>query len=135
MNIKLQHHVSDIEGVGSMKVLRAIASGTKDPEALIDMPNVARFKAGRSELVSSLEGNYGPHFVTMPRMKSEEYDFFVGQMKKYETHMEALLKKIEESVIILKGTKNEADTDTDADTSTDTSKKKSVNTHAKINTG
>jgi transposase len=134
MNIKLQHHVSDIEGVGSMKVLRAIASGTKDPEVLIDMMNVARFKTDRSELVSSPEGNYRPHFVTMLRMKSEEYDFFVGQMKKYETHMEALLKKIEESVIILKGTKNEADTDTDtdaeadadaeADTSTETSQKK-----------
>jgi hypothetical protein len=33
-------------------------------------------------------------------MKLEEYDFFVGQMKKYEVCMEELFKRIKASVII-----------------------------------
>jgi pyruvate/oxaloacetate carboxyltransferase len=82
MNIKLQHHVSDIEGVGAMNVLRAIASGTQEAETLVSLMHAEHFKASREELVASLEGNYRPHFVAMLKMKLEEYDFFVSQMKK-----------------------------------------------------
>jgi transposase len=100
MNIKLQHYVSDIEGSGAMKVLRAIASGVQDAPTLVNLMHVERFKAGRENLEASLEGNYKPHLVTLLRMKLEEYDFFVSQMKKYEGCIEAVLQRIEASVIL-----------------------------------
>jgi hypothetical protein len=76
--------VSDIEGAGSMHVQRAIASGTADARKPVKRMHTERFKAGREEPEASPEGNYRPHFVTMLKMKLEEYDFFVAQMKKYE---------------------------------------------------
>ncbi|MDR1224235.1 MAG: hypothetical protein LBL07_15350 [Tannerella sp.] len=127
MNVKLQHIISDMEGAGAMKVLRAVASGTDDAQTLVEVMNAERFKAGREELVRSLEGNYKPHLITMLRMKLEEYDFFVSQMKKYETCIEAVLKKIEEAAILPREAGREPETKPEI--------KKSVNTRARINTG
>jgi transposase len=81
MNIRLQHQVNDIEGVGAMNVLRATALGTDDARKLVELMHTARFKAGREEPEASLEGNYRPHSVAMLKMKPEEYDFFVARMK------------------------------------------------------
>ena len=94
MNIKLQHWISDIEGVGGLKMIRAIASGVTDPEQLVNLIDVKRFKASREVLVSSLEGIYKEHFVTLLKMKLQEYDFFVSQMRHYEIFIEETLKKI-----------------------------------------
>jgi len=94
MNLKIQHLISDIEGVGGMKILRAIASGTHDAETLVDLININQFKASREDLVASLEGIYKTQFVNMLRMKLVEYDFFVSQMKNYEVFIEEVLKKI-----------------------------------------
>jgi hypothetical protein len=89
MNIRLQHPVSDIEGVVAMTVLRAIASATADARKPVKLVHTARFKAVREEPEVSPEGNYRLPSVTMLRMKPEEYDFFVARMKKYESCMGA----------------------------------------------
>jgi hypothetical protein len=94
MNIKFQHLISDIEGVGGMKLLRAIACGVSEPEELLAYIDVDRFKASREELLDSLNGIYKEQFVTLLQMKLEEYDFFVNQMKKYELLIEGVLKKM-----------------------------------------
>ncbi|GHT69188.1 IS110 family transposase [Bacteroidia bacterium] len=94
MNIKFQHLISDIEGVGGMKLLRAIACGISDPEELLSHIDVDKFKAGREELLDSLNGIYKEQFVTLLKMKLEEYDFFVNQMRKYELLIEGVLKKM-----------------------------------------
>ncbi|MDR0866144.1 MAG: IS110 family transposase [Candidatus Symbiothrix sp.] len=94
MNIKFQHLISDIEGAGGMKLLRAIACGITDPQELLSYINVDRFKAVREELLDSLNGIYKEQFVTLLQMKLEEYDFFVHRMKKYEVLIEGVLKKM-----------------------------------------
>jgi len=96
MNIKLQHLISDIECSGSMSVLRAIASGITDAEKLVDLMHAERFKAARKDLVASLNGMYKKDLVVLLKMKLQEYDFFVNQMKNYEIHIESTLKKISE---------------------------------------
>jgi hypothetical protein len=73
--------VSDIEGVGAMTVLRAITSGTDDARKPVERMHTERFKAVREEPEASPEGSYRPHSVTMLKMKPEEYDLFVSQMK------------------------------------------------------
>ena len=47
MNIKVQHLISDIEGVSGMHLLRAIANGKSDPEELISLINVKMLKASK----------------------------------------------------------------------------------------
>ena len=94
MNVKFQHLISDIEGVGGMNMIRAIASGVTDPEKLVNLIDVKRFKASREDLVSDLEGIYKEHYVNLLKMKLQEYDFFVSQMRHYETFIEETLKKI-----------------------------------------
>jgi transposase len=94
MNVKFQHLISDIEGVGGMKLLRAIASGVSDAEKLVGCLNLNLFKAKREELGASLEGVYEKQFVTLLKMKLEEYDFFVDRMKQYELLIDEALEKM-----------------------------------------
>jgi len=69
MNIKLHHLISDMEGVGGMKILRAIASGITGAEKLVGLLNIKRFKASREDPISSLEGIYRVQFINLLKMK------------------------------------------------------------------
>jgi transposase len=94
MNIKVQHQISDIEGVGGMKLLRAIASGISDPIELLSLLELKRFKATPDELFKSLQGIYKEQFVTLLKMKLKEYDFYKEQMLAYDGLIEKVLQKI-----------------------------------------
>jgi hypothetical protein len=94
MNIKFQHLISDIEGVGGMKLLRAIASGITDPEQLLSLLDLNRFKSSSGELLKSLQGIYKEQYVNLLQMKLKEYDFYKGQMLAYDKLIEGVLKKI-----------------------------------------
>jgi hypothetical protein len=76
MNVKIQTVISDIEGVGGMKVIRAIAGGETDSEKLVSHLNVTLFKASKEELSASLKGNYRPCLVNVLKEKLVEYDFW-----------------------------------------------------------
>jgi hypothetical protein len=94
MNIKFQHLISDIEGVGGMKLLRAIASGVSDPVRLLSLLDLKLFKASSEDLLKSLQGIYKEQFVNLLKMKLKEYDFYKEQMLAYDGLIEEVLKKI-----------------------------------------
>jgi hypothetical protein len=94
MNVKLPHFVSDIEGVNAMRVLRAIAAGNFDPEYLVSLIDLDRMKSDKATLLKSLEGDFRPYLINVFKEKLAEYDFYVSQMKKYETYMTVLLEEI-----------------------------------------
>jgi hypothetical protein len=94
MNIKVQHLISDIEGVGGMKLLRAIASGVSDPRELLSLMDLKRFKQSPRDLLESLQGIYREQFVTLLRMKLKEYVFYREQMLEYDHLIENKLKKL-----------------------------------------
>ncbi|MDR0613181.1 MAG: IS110 family transposase [Dysgonamonadaceae bacterium] len=94
MNVKLQHEISDIEGVGAMKIIRAICGGETDPEKLVSLLNLNLFKATKEDLVESLRGNYRTCLVNVLKEKLSEYDFFVSQMRKYEQYIITILEEI-----------------------------------------
>ena len=94
MNIKFQHLISDIEGAGGMKLLRAIASGVSDPVKLLDLLDLKLFKASPEDLLKSLQGIYKEQFVNLLKMKLKEYDFYKEQMLAYDGLIEGVLKKI-----------------------------------------
>lgn len=94
MNIKVQHLISDMEGVSGMKLLRAIAAGVHEPEVLLALINTTRLKATEEELLKSLRGIYKQQDVIILRHTLKAYDFFKAQMHSYEERIEAVLIKM-----------------------------------------
>lgn len=94
MNLKVQHLISDIEGVSGMKILRQIAAGIHDPEQILEMVDVHLLKAKRSELVKSLKGHYKPHYIQVLKHQLEMCDFVKQQMLVFETLIENVLKEL-----------------------------------------
>lgn len=94
MNIKVQHLISDIEGVSGMLLLRSIAEGIRDPEKLLSLINVSKLKAEKQDLLKSLKGVYKEQYIFILRNTLKSYDFFKEQMKSYELLIEAVLQKM-----------------------------------------
>ncbi len=94
MNIKVQHLISDIEGVSGMKLLGAIAKGVSDPQELLSLINVNKLKANKEDLLKSLQGAYKKQYIMILRNSLTAFDFFKEQMRKYETLIEDVLKVI-----------------------------------------
>ncbi len=94
MNIKMQHLITDIEGVAAMKMLRGIAAGIDDPEKLLSLIEVSTLKARPEDLARSLRGHYRSRFIRVLQQYLVSYDFFIEQMKQYEVYIEELLKKM-----------------------------------------
>jgi transposase len=94
MNVKLQHVISDIEGVTGMKIIRRIAQGKQEPEQLLEGIALNRLKSSSEELIKSLQGRYRVHYVTVLKNHLIAYDFYKAQMKQYEQLIEQVLQKI-----------------------------------------
>ncbi|MFI5140677.1 MAG: IS110 family transposase, partial [Sphingobacteriales bacterium] len=94
MNIKVQHLISDIEGVSGMRILRGIAEGITEPEELLSNINTSQLKASREELLKSLRGVYKRHYTVILKSSLKALNFFKLQMKDYELLIEEVLKKM-----------------------------------------
>lgn len=94
MNIKVQHLISDIEGVSGMLLLRSIAAGVSDPEKLLSLIDVTKLKAEKQDLLKSLKGVYKEQYLFILRNTLKSYDFFKEQMKSYELLIEGVLQKM-----------------------------------------
>jgi transposase len=94
MNVKVQHFISDIEGVGGMKLLRAMAGGETDSRQLLSLLDLERFKSSPEDLEDSLKGIYKECFINLLKLKLDEYDFLKSQMLQYEKYIETVLQKI-----------------------------------------
>lgn len=94
MNVKTQHLISDIEGVAGMKLLRSIASGITDPEALLSLIYSRQLKADKEDLLKSLKGIFKEQYLKILKNTLKAYDFFKAEMKEYEHHIEDVLKSL-----------------------------------------
>lgn len=94
MNIKVQHLISDIEGVSGMSLLRGIAEGITDAQELLSLIDVSKLKADKEDLVKSLKGIYKKQFVVILQHALKAYDFFKEQMVAYELLIEEVLKTL-----------------------------------------
>jgi transposase len=92
MNLKIQHLISDIEGVSAMKLLRGIARGINDATELLSLIDVTKLKADKEDLLKSLQGLYKKQYVVILQNSLKAFDFFKEQMKNYELLIEEVLK-------------------------------------------
>jgi transposase len=92
MNIKLQHIISDIEGVTGMSIIRRIADGVDNAEQLLESVDTNKLKATKEELIRSLEGRFKPYYITVLKHHLQIYDFNKSKMLEYENLIEEVLK-------------------------------------------
>lgn len=94
MNIKVQHLISDIEGVAGMKLIEAICKGITDPETLLGIIYTKSLKASPEELLSALTGDYQQQYINILTQTLKAYNSLVEQMVAYDTYIEEILKKM-----------------------------------------
>jgi hypothetical protein len=75
MNIKVQHVISDIEGVAGTKLLMGIASGITDPEKPLSLINTSKLKAMVAELLQSLKGLHKKQYTVVLQNQLESLTF------------------------------------------------------------
>ncbi len=91
MNVQLHHAVSDITGVTGMKIVRAIVSGTHDPDLLAQYRDV-RCKASTETLRNALTGTYRPEHLFALRHALELYDVLQSKVAECDGEIECLLR-------------------------------------------
>jgi hypothetical protein len=94
MNVKVQHVISDIEGVAGMQIIERIASGETSPEAILSGVNLKLLKSPKAALLQSLKGIFKPQYITVLKNHLVAYHFYKKQMLEYEKEIEASLLKL-----------------------------------------
>lgn len=93
MNLQLQHVVSDITGVTGLRIIRAIVSGTRDPDELASYRD-RRCKSSPQIIREALVGNYQREHVFALRQALELYDFYQAQVAQCDEEMESVLERL-----------------------------------------
>lgn len=99
-NIKLGSVVSEITGVSSMEMLRAIANGEDDP---VKLAGFARrtLKKKKDELELALHGYISPHQRMMLKTILTHIDFLSEQIDKLDQEIAQRVSSYQEDVVIL----------------------------------
>lgn len=91
MNVQLHNVISDITGKTGMQIIRDIARGATDPQALASYRD-PRCRASRDEIAASLTGNYRREHVFVLRQNLELYDSYQRQIKTCDGEIASLLE-------------------------------------------
>lgn len=84
MNIQLTNTITDITGTTGLAIIRVIAAGERNPQALAKLRNY-RIHASETEIAKSLEGTW-----------KEEHLFCLGQaLELYDTYRHTLQKPMQ----------------------------------------
>ncbi len=88
MNLQLHHVVSDITGATSMRIIRAIVAGERDPEVLAAFRDV-RCRSSIDTIKAALVGNDREEHVFALTQSLELYDFCKAQIEACDRRLEA----------------------------------------------
>ena len=100
MNIKLTNVISEIHGVSGLRVIKAILSGERDREKLLQLCDIRIIKNKSEELKKSLEGNYNPVYLSLLK----------ENLRLWEEHQQTITQ-IEHEIGILLNELNSENTD------------------------
>ena len=93
MNVQLHHVITDITGRTGMQVVRDIARGVTDPQALAAHRDY-RCRASEDEIAAALTGNYRREHVFVLRQNLELYDSHQHQIGACDEAIEARLQHL-----------------------------------------
>jgi len=93
MNVHLHKVVTDISGLTGFRIIRAIVSGSRDPQALAQMRDPG-CKLSEAEFVLALNGNFRSEQVFCLRQALDTYDFFQDQIQKCDQALQAYLSEL-----------------------------------------
>jgi transposase len=96
MNIRLHQVISQITGVSGLKVVKAILSGVRDPQLLLDLCDKQIIKKKAEQVRLSLEGNYKTEHLFALKQAVQGYEFYEQQRLCCDAEIETLLKQINE---------------------------------------
>lgn len=97
MNIKLGKVIDDITGVSGTKIISAILDGQRDPEKLADLCDY-RIKAGREEIIKSLEGDYRREHLFTLKQSLQLYRFTTEQIVSCDNEIENFLQHMDDKM-------------------------------------
>ena len=93
MNVHLHNVITDITGLTGMQIVRDIASGVTDPNALASHRH-SRCRASEEEIAAALTGNYRREQVFVLRQNLELYDSYQRQIGTCDGEIESLLQDL-----------------------------------------
>lgn len=99
-NIKLSSVVTDISGVSSLSMIRALIDGVEDPKELSEMAR-GRLRKKSGELERALAGLVGPHQKMMLQTQLSHIDFLNSQIAEMDAEVEERMRPLEEELSLL----------------------------------
>ena len=98
MNIQLSTVLSDLSGVSGMRILEAILSGQRDPQALAALAD-PQVKATKTVIAKSLEGNWREELLFVLKQEVELYRMYQEQIaacdRKLQSHLQTMAPKVD----------------------------------------
>lgn len=89
MNIQLSQALSDVTGIMGLTIIRAIASGERDPHKLAELRNY-RCKKDEAEIARALTGTWREEHLFILRQSLEFYDFYTRQIETCDAEIERM---------------------------------------------
>lgn len=94
MNLKIHDVFSDTTGVSSLRLIRAILQGVRDPELLLALCEESILKRKREKLLLALAGTWDAEQLFALRQAVAAWDFYHGQMAECDREIELALQEL-----------------------------------------
>lgn len=91
-NLKLASVVSDIGGVSSRAMLKALVAGVEDPEALAELAK-GRMRSKQAELIAALSGRVRDHHRFLIQTHLDHLEFLDRHLKPFDARIEQLIEQ------------------------------------------
>jgi transposase len=95
MNVQLHHVVSDITGVTSVRIIRAVVTGERAPDILAEMRDV-RCHSSAEKICVALSGNWREEHIFALCQSLALYDFYQTKILECDKKLEVALKALEQ---------------------------------------
>ena len=94
MNVRLKEVISQVHGASGMKIIRAILTGERNPEVLVELCNVQILKTKRTRVLKSLNGHYNESGLFSLSQAVKCYDFYQKQIAECDVQVGRVLRKM-----------------------------------------
>jgi len=94
MNLKLRNVIAKIHGVSGIRIIKAILSGERDPNKLVELCHESIKKHKREDVIKSLDGNYNESYIRLLKENLHLWEEHQKSIRQIEHLIGELLQKI-----------------------------------------